>query len=186
MLGAGGAHYNSNNLTGQTLFLGNRDTTKEVARYVSGLGLEGVFGCCYEYVDRAYKLGTGYHFQNGDPGGTERIVETGAEVHGWVSHMLFEESDTFDLIPTGTGASSTTGYTDFFESAHSMWLPLYPARSCFSVKDGPYQDDGIAYLQFFNTENLTTGRYGSRLAYRGDDVEVVDAETYRSLAIIKT
>ena len=186
VLGAGGAHYNSNNLTGQTLFLGNRDTTKEVAKYVSGLGLEGVFGCCYEYVDRAYKLGTGYHFQNGDPGGTERIVETGAEVHGWVSHMLFEESDTFDLIPTGTGASSTTGYTDFFESAHSMWLPLYPARSCFSVKDGPYQDDGIAYLQFFNTENLTTGRYGSRLAYRGDDIEVVDAETYRSLAIIKT
>ena len=178
-LGTGGATYDANLTTGSTNQTGNADTraTNTIAGYISGLGIEGVYGGLYEYMDRIYKLKDEWHITEAD--GTERIVTTPAGLQGWTKRMLFEISDTFDLIPSETGASSSTGYTTFFEAAYSEWLPIRAARSGFTAGDDN-PDVGVSYLNALDMGNTSSPFYGTRLAYRGE-VTIVTPSEYREM-----
>lgn len=178
-LGTGGATYDANLTTGSTNQTGNADTraTNTIAGYISGLGIEGVYGGLYEYMDRIYKLKDEWHITEAD--GTERIVTTPAGLQGWTKRMRFEISDTFDLIPSETGASSSTGYTTFFEAAYSEWLPIRAARSGFTAGDDN-PDVGVSYLNALDMGNTSSPFYGTRLAYRGE-VTIVTPSEYREM-----
>lgn len=161
VLGAGGACYDRNNTTGATFAMGNSDSSGETEGYVSGLGIEGVFGCLYEHLEGVTYKYDGWHV--GD-----RLIAAPQLATGWIKTMAFEKGDRFDLLPLTVGASGTTYYTDYFEGVASEYLPMSAARSCITVDGESYQDDGIAYLNAVNTETNSNEFYGCRLAYMGE------------------
>lgn len=179
VLGSGGASYNEGNDTGMRNAFGLTDTTPETATgYVQAIGIEGIFGCLSEYLDGIYYHNGLWHIT--DPDGTERTITAAENPTGWIAQMALETGPAFDLIPTKTGASSTTGYADITQVVDSF-LPLAAARSYFTDAGQTYADDGIAYLDALNTSYTPSPFYGTRLAYRGEITVVDNVETFKSL-----
>lgn len=109
------------------------------------LGLEGVFGGIFEWVDgveinnRVWKIT--------DPDGSTRNVNAGAS-DGWITNIAAEDGPFFDMVPTKVGGSDSTHYSDYYDQSSDVNLVL--ARSAY---------DSYSY-------------YGSRLAFRGTISEV--------------
>ena len=88
ILGAGGALYNSNNTTGSSNSIGNADTVNEREHYVNGLGIEGVFGCLYEWVMGVSINNSVWTITNTD--GTTRTL-TGGNTSGYITKLAMEQ-----------------------------------------------------------------------------------------------
>lgn len=157
VLGVGGAMYNSNNTTGSTNSRGNQDTVNETSNYVNGLGLEGVFGCIYEWVkgvsinNRVWTIT--------DPDGTTRNVNAGT-TDGWITNVAAENGPFIDMVPTAVGGSETTHYSDYYYQTSGSSLVL--ARS----NNSSNTNGGVAYANANNDASNTNSNYGSRLKFR--------------------
>ena len=181
VLGSGKAFFDTDNVTGTSDATGMADTTPGSEGYVCGLGVEGIFGGIYEYMQ-------GLRLQDGawiitDPDGTERSVKASDNPVGWIRRMVLEEGDHFDMIPTATGGSGSTNYADYTEMAHSL-IPLVAARSGFTASDSDWQDCGVGYLNALNASYIPSAFYGTRLAWRGELVFLDDVEEFKALPII--
>ena len=181
-VGMSQASYDANNLTGSSDLLGMNDTTAgSVTGYVNALGIEGVYGGFYEFMQGLTLTGTTWHVEESD--GTVRDVEAPNMVTGWISHTALEESAMFDLLPTACTGTSSTFYTDFCEIVQSEYIPLVVARSCFtgSNPENNFPDDGLAYINATHRKEEPGEFYSSRLSYFGTITVVNDPVVYRQL-----
>ena len=180
VIGSGMALYNSNNTTGSSNADGIEDTVyASDYNYVNGLGIEGVLGCMYEYMSGLTLTDDIWTIT--DPDGSVRQVENKVGT-GWIVNMALEDSEYFDMIPTGIGGSGATHYADLIEVTSAEIVTLVAARSCFS--SDTYPDDGVGYINALNTSTIASEFYTTRLAFRGEIIEETDVEVFKALAII--
>ena len=171
VLGTGGAISDPATTTGSSNEIGNVDTKNENSKYVSGLGLEGVFGGIFEWVDgveinnRVWKIT--------DPDGSTRNVNA-ATSDGWITNIAAENGPFFDMVPTNVGGSETTHYSDHYDQLSDVNLVL--ARSAYDS----YSYDGVAFVDAFYDASSMYPYYGSRLAFRGT-ISEVSPEQFKKL-----
>lgn len=174
VLGPGGAGSSPVATTGSSNATGGVDTKNESSKYVCGLGLEGVFGGIFEWVEgveinnRVWKIT--------DPDGSIRNVNAGTS-NGWITNIAAENGPFFDMVPTNVGGSGSTHYSDYYSQKSGNSLVL--ARSY----RGSFTVGGVAYADAFYDASSTYSAYGSRLAFRGIISEVVP-ETFKRLPVL--
>lgn len=166
ILGAGGAVYITT--TGTTNQKSNKDTANETSGYVNGLGLEGVFGGLYEWVqnvsikDRIWAIT--------DPDGVQRNINAGTE-NGWITKIVAENGPYFDVVPTDVGDSA---YSDYYYQ--SSGGPFCLLRSCDSFD----VNGGVAF-SFTTVAASGSGiNIDSRIAFRGNITEL-NPEEFKNL-----
>ena len=175
VLGVGGATYSPATTTGTTNQKGNRDTVGETSGYVNGLGIEGVFGGQYEWVqgvsiqDRIWTIT--------DPDGTVRNVNAGTD-SGWIMKIAAENGPYFDVVPTAVGGSETTYYSDHYWQATGG--PFCLLRSFYSSDS--YGGVSIAHAYYAASGSSTN--IGSRLAFRGVVREAQSVSAFKSLSVL--
>lgn len=175
VLGRGGANYSPATTTGTTNQKGNRDTVGETVGYVNGLGIEGVFGGFYEWVQ-------GVTIQNSvwsitDPDGTKRTVN-GHTSGGWITNVAAEAGPYFDMVPVGTGGSETTHYSDYH--SHSSSGPFCLLRSHY----GTYTNGGPACAYANSAASHTSTNIAGRLAFRGVIREASSVAAFKALSVL--
>lgn len=163
VLGLGGANNNPATTTGSSNATGGADTKNESSKYVCGLGLEGVFGGIYEWVEgveinnRVWKIT--------DPDGSTRNVNAGTS-NGWITNIAAENGPFFDVVPTNVGGNDSMHYSDYYSQTSSNSIVL--ARS-YSGSD---TSSGVAYAYASRNALSASSYFGSRLAFRGIISEV--------------
>lgn len=182
-IGSSKATYKANNGTGSTNILGMTDTSKEsCTSYVNALGIEGIFGAFYEYMEGVKLLEDIWKvtYMNGEI----REIKTPYIGTGWISEMSLENGPLFDMIPVKLEGSSSIGYTDYVETAHSEYIDMCVARSCFTGDTtSAVADDGIGYLNATEMGFQPSAFFSSRLAYIGKMVDI-DVAAFKALPII--
>ena len=175
VLGVGGATYSPATTTGTTNQKGNRDTVGETSGYVNGLGIEGVFGGQYEWVqgvsiqDRIWTIT--------DPDGTVRNVNAGTD-SGWIMKIAAENGPYFDVVPTAVGGSETTYYSDHYWQATGG--PFCLLRSCHSSST----NGGVSVADANSAASDSDTDIGSRLAFRGVVREAQSVSAFKSLSVL--
>ena len=173
VLGVGGA--STSTTTGSSNATGNADTKNETSKYVCGLGLEGVFGGCYEWVkgveinNRVWKIT--------DPDGSTRNVNAGTS-DGWITNVAAENGPFFDMVPTAVGGSDTTHYSDYYYQTSGG--PLVLARSYYDS----FTSGGVAYADAYDDASNSYSGYGSRLAFRGVIREAESVSAFKALQVL--
>ena len=133
VLGLGGANNNPATTTGSSNATGCADTKNESSKYVCGLGLEGVFGGIYEWVEgveinnRVWKIT--------DPDGSTRNVNAGTS-NGWITNIAAENGPFFDVVPTNVGGSDSTHYSDYYSQTSSNSIVLARSYSGSDTSSG--------------------------------------------------
>lgn len=171
VLGTGGAISDPATTTGSSNATGGADTKNESSKYVCGLGLEGVFGGIFEWVEgveinnRVWKIT--------DPDGSIRNVNA-RTVSGWIKNIAAENGPFFDVVPIQVGGENSKYYSDRYYQASSNSLVL--ARSYFD--SSTY--GGVAYSGAGRGASSRDLSYGSRLAFRGT-ISEVSPEQFKKL-----
>lgn len=174
VLGTGGAISDPATTTGSSNATGGADTKNESSKYVCGLGLEGVFGGIFEWVDgveinnRVWKIT--------DPDGSTRNVNAGAS-DGWITNIAAEDGPFFDMVPTKVGGSDSMHYSDYYDQSSDVNLVL--ARSAYDS----YSYGGVAFADTFYDASSMYSYYGSRLAFRGT-ISEVSPEQFKKLPVL--
>ena len=174
VLGLGGANNNPATTTGSSNATGGADTKNESSKYVCGLGLEGVFGGIYEWVEgveinnRVWKIT--------DPDGSTRKVNAGTS-NGWITNIAAENGPFFDVVPTNVGGNDSMHYSDYYSQTSSNSIVL--ARSY----SGSYTNSGVAYTHACRSALSASSYFGSRLAFRGIISEVAP-EQFKKLPVL--
>ena len=174
VLGPGGATSDPATTTGSSNATGGEDTKNESSKYVCGLGLEGIFGGIFEWVEgveinnRVWKIT--------DHDGSIRNVNAGTS-NGWITNIAAENGPFFDVVPTNVGGNYSTHYSDQYFQTSSNSLVL--ARSF----EGSYVNGGVSCSFAVHTESSGYSSYGSRLAFRGTISEVVP-EQFKKLPVL--
>lgn len=173
VLGVGGA--STTTTMGNTASIGNNDTVNSTTGYVSFLGIEGVHGGCYEWVDgvliNSSRLWT---ITNID--GSIREVQAGRS-SGYITEIAAKNSDHFDVIPTVATGSSSTYFADDYSQSSSASRVL--ARS--STGSDAY--GGLASTNAINDSSYTLVSIGSRLVFRGVVREASSVADFKALAV---
>lgn len=170
VLGTGGAISDPATTTGSSNATGGADTKNESSKYVCGLGLEGVFGGIFEWVDgveinnRVWKIT--------DPDGSTRNVNAGAS-DGWITNIAAEDGPFFDMVPTKVGGSDSMHYSDYYDQSSDVNLVL--ARSAYDS----YSYGGVAFADTFYDASSMYSYYGSRLAFHGTISELAPRQFKR-------
>jgi hypothetical protein len=176
ILGAGGAMYDSNNITGQTDNLGNADTQKNTTTYINFQGIEGVHNGITEWVDGVSINNRVWTIKN--PDGSQRTVQAGT-AEGWITDLAaMGSSDFMDVVPVAVGGSETTAFADYYYNNANNGLVLL--RSHYSS----YPHGGVSYTGALNAPSFTYAGVGSRLAFRGVIVEAESVGAFRSLPVL--
>lgn len=172
VLGPGGAGSSPVATTGSSNATGGVDTKNESSEYVCGLGLEGVFGGIYEWVEgveinnRVWKIT--------DPDGSIRNVNAGTS-NGWIMNIAAEDGPFFDMVPTNAGNNGSKHYTDYYSQKSVNSLVL--ARSAHNSYGG------VAYADASKDASYTSPYFGSRLAFRGTISEVTPRQ-FKGLPVL--
>jgi hypothetical protein len=176
ILGAGGALYNSNNVTGQTDNLGNADTQNNTTTYINFQGIEGVHNGLHEWVDGVVINNRVWTIKNLD--GSQRTLQAGA-TNGWITDLAsMGASDFIDVVPTAVGGSETTHFADEYYGNANNGLALL--RSGSSSNPG----GGVSCTDAYNAPSSTDANVGSRLAFRGVIEEAASVLAFRSLPVL--
>lgn len=155
-------------MTGATDSLGMTDTVAGKSGSINFWGVENWWGDMYEWIDnvvvdnRVWKVT--------EPDGTERTAGTGGKSDGFITKMLLGSS--FDMIPTAVGASSTTGYCDYYYQTSSISRVV--ARS-FPTSETV---GGVAYVSAIFVSTDSGQGAGARLAFRGTLEEAKSSREY--------
>lgn len=174
VLGLGGANSNPTTITGSSNATGGADTKNESSKYVCGLGLEGVFGGIYEWVEgveinnRVWKIT--------DPDGSTRNVNAGT-LNGWIINIAAENGPFFDVVPTQVGGSDSTYYSDYYSQTSSNSIVL--ARS----DSGSDTSSGVARAYASHNALGGSSYSGTRLAFYGTISEVAP-EQFKKLPVL--
>jgi hypothetical protein len=176
ILGAGGALYNSNNVTGQTDNLGNADTQRNTTTYINFQGIEGVHNGLYEWVDGVVINNRVWTIKNVD--GSQRTVQAGA-TNGWITDLAaMGATDFMDVLPTAVGGSETSYFADEYYGNENSALALLRSYS------SSHPDGGVSYADTGDAPSLTSAHVGSRLAFRGVIVEAESVGAFLSLPVL--
>lgn len=176
VLGCGGANYSPATTTGTTNQKGNRDTVGETVGYVNGLGIEGVFGGFYEWVqgvtiqDRIWSIT--------DPDGTKRTVNA-RTADGWITNVAAEAGPYFDMVPIGATGSETTYYSDYYYQTTGSGTGCL-LRSHY----GAYTHSGPASGNTVNPASSTVTAHAGRLAFRGVIRVAASVAAFKALSVL--
>lgn len=176
VLGSGGATYDPATVTGDSNATGDADTKNESSKYVCGLGIEGVFGGIYEWVE-------GVEIKNNvwkitDPDGSTRNVKAGTS-NGWINNIAAENGPFFDMVPTSVGKIETKNYSDYyFQNSYTDTYVM--SRSGY----GSMTRNGVAFTAANNDASYIDSFFGSRLAFRGTISEVTPEQFKKITRII--
>ncbi|KAA6336883.1 hypothetical protein EZS27_014994 [termite gut metagenome] len=176
ILGAGGALYNSNNVTGQTDNLGNADTQNNTTTYINFQGIEGVHNGLTEWLDGVVVNNRVWTIKNLD--GTQRTVQAGT-TDGWITDLAaMGASDFMDIVPLAVGGSETTHFADYYYQNANNGLALLRSNSSSGTHGG------VSYTDANNAPSITYAYVGSRLAFRGVIEEAASVLAFRSLPVL--
>lgn len=177
VLGAGTANYNTNNTTGSTNSLGNRDSVPSTTLYVNFQGIEGVHGGYYEWVSGL--VINAYVWTATNPDGTQRTVGTAPAINGqWITEVAAANGPYFDMMPISTGGSDTTYYCDTYYSNANSGLVL--ARSC----SGSDAVGGVSFTVASYASSNANALIASRLAFRGVIREAESVSAFKALQVL--
>ncbi|MDR1671534.1 MAG: hypothetical protein LBR57_03345, partial [Alistipes sp.] len=104
----------SSTASGSTNSLGIADTAGVTTGQVSFNGVEGIFGCLYEWVSGATIQDGVWTITNPD-GTTRNGAAPAVKSSGWIAELAAALGPYFDVIPTAVGGSATTYYSDDYE-----------------------------------------------------------------------
>lgn len=154
--------------TGETDSLGMADTVSGGngdSGSINFWGLENWWGDIYEFVDNVSVNNRVWTITEDD--GSTRDVQAG-DTNGWISKVNI--GDNLDMVPIAVGASNSTGFCDnYYQNSKNDYILV---RS--SV--GTYSDGGVAFA-YANHDALDMFlNHGSRLAFRGQIVEMGSEE----------
>lgn len=162
--------------TGTTNRNGNRDTSGETSGFVNGLGLEGVFGGYYEWVQGVSILD--YVWTISDPDGTQRNIEA-CRGSGVIGNVAAENGPFFDMVPiTYNNASTTTRYTDQYNG--KIGGPFILARS--GLKSSVL--NGVALINAEYSVLGLSSNFVTRLAFRGVIHQAESVNVFKSISIL--
>lgn len=175
VLGAGGAVGGTlPTATGSSDSTGIADTKNEISKYVCGLGLEGVFGGIYEWVEKV-KINN-HVWTITDPDYSTRDINAGLK-SGWITNVSAENGPFFDMVPTNVGENKIANYSDYYYQGENNQAFV---RSC-NESD---MRGGVAFTRA-DYNNLTANSgYGSRLALRGFFKEYTSVSLFKSLPLL--
>lgn len=160
--------------TGKTDSLGMTDTVaggNGDSGSINFWGLENWWGDIYEWVDNVSANNRVWTITEDDD--TTRDVQSGT--NGYISKLSVGEN--LDMVPTGAGASDTTGFCDYYRPSSSSALIL-GRSSCGSVAPG-----GVASAYADSVASHANSLCGSRLAFRGDIIVEDDIQAFRSIPV---
>ncbi len=182
VLGAGGSLYSYT--TGLTNSLGNVDGS---ATWINGLGLEGVYGVMYEWVDGVSVSNNVWTIFN-PTDGTTRTVQAG-NANGNITAMAIEGYSTisgevgysdsatqyFDMVPTAASEYTTNCYADKY------WQKSGGDYVLTRSGNGSESWCGVACANVDNSATTSYDFMGSRLAFRGTITQAADVAAYKAL-----
>lgn len=171
----GKGEWSTHTISGQTDAMGMLDTVKDGNEFfvINFWGLENWWGGGrYEWIDNVSEIG-GIWTINEDDGATRDIRINLPNIDGTIGKVLIGEY--LDMIPTGyvSGFLGEYGFCDGYEiGVDSVDGVLVRASR------GDNSESGIAYVSgnIDRNASLVTSNFSSRLAYRGDYVEVSPSE----------
>jgi hypothetical protein len=191
VLGTGGAsvYYESGTLNGTTNSRGNADTSGATSDYTSFAGIEGVYGCVFEFMsgvavtatlsDDGNYISAEWEITNLD--GTTRRVSTltTGRFGGWIKDIAVATGPWFDMTPTEVGGSETTHYADQYQiSAGST--PRAVRRS----SNGANRYGGVSCISADFDSSTTNAAFASRLAFRGVIREAESVAAFKALPVL--
>ena len=161
------------NTTGQTDLLGMTDTVaggNGDSGSINFLGLENWWGDIYELVDNVSI--DNYVWTITEDDGSMRDVQVYTST-GYISKVFI--GDNLDVVPVGIGASSTTGFCDYYSRIKGGAFIL--ARS------GNYgmATDGLAFLDVSLYPSYPYTSISSRLAFRGTINEIESSTEFMAI-----
>lgn len=168
-IGAGTSSYPK--VTGATDSLSMTDTVaggNGNSGSINFWGVENWWGDLLEWIDnvvvdnRIWKVT--------EPDGTVRTAGTGGTADGYTTKMLL--GSLFDMIPIAVGATSTTGYCDYYYQ-----LPFTSRVVLRSGRDSSL-GGGVSYINAYNSPEYSGDIAGSRLAFRGTLEEAKSSREY--------
>lgn len=147
--------------TGGTNSLGMTDTVaggNGDSGSINFWGLENWWGNKYEFVDNVTVDNETWNITEDD--GTIRSNDGSVLSNGYIDRMFFGEN--IDLIPTGSGGSSTTGFCDMSY--------ISTRNSCVLRRSGYYNNNqgGICFVAADVLQSFSDSVSGTRLAFRGE------------------
>ena len=161
-IGSGTNSYNKT--TGQTNSLGMIDTDyydNGNSNSINFWGLENWWGNKFEWIDNIEVVFGNWKIT--EDNGTIRTA-SGGSISNFTKSMLF--GNNIDLIPIGTGGSSTTGFCDYYYTSTSGSSTVLRSGSGNSLSGG------ISNIEIYVPE--TNGNsIGTRIAFRGE-YEILD------------
>ena len=159
--------------TGQTNALGMTDTVAAENGNTGSInfwGLENWWGDLYEWVDNVV-INNRFWQVTRDDGTTGGFLAPSED--GFISKVHVGEE--LDMIPSAVGASDTLGFCDYYGQYNGNALVL--ARS----SDSSDSFGGVAYVSANSDVSDTGFASGSRLAFRGDIIEMTSSSDFVSI-----
>lgn len=150
--------------TGTSNSLLNTDTSYEsYCIYVNGLGIEGVFGGSYEFVEDV-SISNSYEWTISNIDGSSRTIQA-ASSDGWITSLSAESGDYFDIVPTTVDNSldpTSQYYCDYYAVANNS------GSSCLRRSfTGLTSNGGVASTDTKLTASEGDANTTTRLAFRG-------------------
>lgn len=176
VLGNGGATFSSSagvTPTGTSTSTGIQDTVKTTTNYVVGMGIEGVYGGCYEAIGDGEANNHVLVVPDGNGGTHELQMPTS---NGWVTSIHAEDGPFFDLMAKAIGGSSKTYYCDYYTQGTGIRGVSISYQD--SANYGGISTNSIGYALDFS--NITVG---IRLGFTGKIVEEYDVNTFKNIPI---
>lgn len=160
------------NITGKSNLYGMTDTVAEGngdSGPINFMGLESWWGGLYEFVDNV-SINNNLWTITEDNGSTRDVqaVTSG----GWISKVSIGEN--LDMVPTGFGASMTTGFCD----------TCYQNQGDAFVLGRSYDSNGLASMGVDGDASSSYAFCGSRLAFRGVIKEVESSVDFTDIEAI--
>lgn len=179
VLGRGVYVINKKTLTGDSNDTGILDTQNETSKHSCGLGLEGVIGDMYEYVQnvRVYN----YIWRITEPDGSERRINKEMGRYGWIVNILAEEGPFFDIVPIKNVYSDSSSYENL-NYTDRCFTDLYAdGTKTYVLYRSGYSSNGYCGVSLTSTSRTSTEEgdvFGTRLAKRGAIIEEEDVERF--------
>jgi hypothetical protein len=157
-----------------------------LASRVSLFGIEDAWGWYWQMIQNIFFGNSGNSGQNGSEcfiyegnrmpttaelatnptGDYRKITRLVTPTEGWVQNML--AGDHFDLIPSKLGGDSNSYWTDYSWQNTTGQLCLFGGDAYDGARSG------LAYVYSYDAFSHAAAAYGARLAYYGNDVEIVN------------
>jgi len=178
--------------TGQTAFLGKRETTapttygasggnyydetntlKTIAS-ISSLGYANLWGNVAEWMGNLRADYLVWKFKEVD--GTERQVKSSAISDSWIVEVA--NGRRMDMVPVVVGGTETTHYRDKF------WCSNSAARVVCRSINYAYTYAGVSYAYAYSDASYTSTFIGSRLAFIGNIVYTLNVAAFKEAEAI--